>query len=97
MPDLWQPVRLRTGPFWSLYGVWYRHYRVYCKTLVANATPPVLEPLFFFTAVAIGLGTYIKETEFEGLDYRTFVASGLLVASAMFTACSRRRSARSCG
>jgi len=86
MPDLWSPVPLRTGWFWSLFGVWYRHVRVYCKTLLANATPPVLEPLFFFTAVAIGLGSYIDEADFDRLPYKTYVASGIMVASAMFTA-----------
>ncbi len=86
LPMLREPVRLRTGAFWSLYGVWYRHYRVYCKTLLANVTPPVLEPLFFFTAVAIGLGNYLSPESFDGLPYRSYVASGLLVASAMFTA-----------
>lgn len=86
MPEFWQPVKLRTGVFWSLYGVWYRHYVVYCKTLLANITPPILEPLFFFTAVAIGLATYMKDVDFGGLPYRTFVASGLVIASAMFTA-----------
>lgn len=86
LAELRQPVMLRTNLFWSLYGVWYRHLRVYCKTLAANATPPVLEPLFFFTAVAIGLGSYMPQAHFDGLAYRTFVASGLLVSSAMFTA-----------
>ncbi len=85
LSSLWTETPLRTGLFWSLYGVWYRHVRVYCKTLAANATPPVLEPLFFFTAVGVGLGTYLRESSFDGLPYRTFVASGLLVASAMFT------------
>ena len=84
--DLWRPVRLRTGVFWSLYGVWYRHVRVYCKTFWANATPPVLEPLFFFTAIALGLGVYLQPTDFDGLPYTSYVASGILVASAMFTA-----------
>ncbi len=83
--DLWSPVSPRTGWFWSLFGVWYRHVRVYCKTLVANATPPVLEPLFFFTAVALGLGSYLPNPSFEGLPYTTYVASGVLVSSAMFT------------
>lgn len=88
-PDLgalWQPVRLRTGTFWSLYGVWYRHARVYFKSVLANATPPVLEPLFFFTAIAIGLGQYLAAETFDGLPYKTFVASGIVVASPMFTA-----------
>jgi lipooligosaccharide transport system permease protein len=86
LAELWQPVALRTSTWWSLYGVWHRHVRVYCKMLVANATPPVLEPLFYFTAVAVGLRAYMTTDRFEGLDYPTFVASGMLVASAMFTA-----------
>lgn len=86
LPELWRSVRLRTNTFWSLYGVWYRHVRVYCKTLLANATPPVLEPLFFFTAIAIGLGVYLRDSTFDELPYPAYVASGILVASAMFTA-----------
>lgn len=78
-------TRLRTGWFWSLYGVWYRHVRVYTKTLLANAAPPVFEPLFFFAAIALGLGSYMPNASFDGLPYATFVASGLVVASAMFT------------
>ncbi len=85
LADLWSPVSLRTGLFWSLYGVWYRHVRVYCKTLVANAMPAILEPLFFFTAIAVGLGSFMPLAGFEGLSYRTYVASGMLVSSAMFT------------
>lgn len=83
---LCEPVRLRTGLIWSLYGVWYRHFRVYGNTLLANATPPVLEPLFFFTAVAIGLGGYLAQGMFDGLPYAAFVASGIVVSSPMFTA-----------
>jgi len=85
MPDLGGPLRLRTGVFWSLYGVWYRHVRVYSKMLLANATPPVLEPLFFFTAVALGLGSYIPASGFDGLPYGTYVAAGVAVSSAMWT------------
>ena len=79
-------IALRTGLAWSLFGVWYRHVRVYCKTFLANATPAVLEPLFFFAAVALGLGTYMPQMQFEGLPYATYVASGVLAGSAMFTA-----------
>jgi lipooligosaccharide transport system permease protein len=86
LAELHRPLRLRTGLFWSLYGVWFRHVRVYTKTFLANATPPLLEPLFFFTAVAIGLGTYLRPEKYDGLSYRGFVASGLVISSAMFTA-----------
>lgn len=85
LPSLTQPPRLRTGRFWSLYGVWYRHARVYRRHMLANAAPPVLEPLLFFGAVALGLSRYMRETEFDGLSYATFVASGVMIASAMFT------------
>jgi lipooligosaccharide transport system permease protein len=87
-PDFLRPherVELRTSVLWSLYGVWYRHVKVYCRTLIANAFPPVLEPLFFFTAFAIGLAGYMRSGDFAGLDYKTFVASGMVAATAMFT------------
>jgi lipooligosaccharide transport system permease protein len=80
-----RPLRLRTNLLWSLYGVWYRHVRVYCKTLLANATPPVLEPLFFFVAIAYGLGGFVPTSGFDGLPYRSYVAAGMVVSSAMFT------------
>jgi lipooligosaccharide transport system permease protein len=86
IPDLHADLSLRTSLFWSLYGVWYRHFRVYTKTFLANATPPVLEPVFFFTAVAIGLGAHMSNANFEGLSYAAFVASGIVVSSAMFSA-----------
>ena len=74
---------LRTDLFWSLYGVWARHVRVYCQTFLANSLPPVVEPVFFFTALAFGLGKYLDD--FGSMPYRDFIASGILVASAMFT------------
>jgi len=75
--------QLRTGLLWSLYGVWYRHVQVYRQTLAANALPPILEPLFFFSAIAFGLGPYLPS--FEGMPYRAFIASGIIATSAMFT------------
>jgi lipooligosaccharide transport system permease protein len=79
------PPHLRTNLFWSLYGVWFRHVKVYCRTLLANATPPVLEPLFFFVALAIGLSPYMSDQHFDGLPYITFIASGIVITSAMGT------------
>ncbi len=80
-----RPDVLRTGTLWSLYGVWYRHVRVYCKTFLANSTPPVLEPLFFFVAMTIGLGGYIPAEGFAGLDFRTYIASGMIAGAAWAT------------
>ncbi len=75
---------LRTDKFSSLYGVWFRHWKVYSQTFVANALPPVMEPLFFFTALAFGLGPHLPD--FEGMTYRTYIGSGIVCTSAMFTA-----------
>ena len=81
--DAQNPVRIRSGLGWSLYGVWFRHVQVYRQTLVANALPPVLEPLLFFSALAFGLGPYLPQ--FGDMPYRTFIASGIVVASSMYT------------
>ncbi len=67
-----------------LYGVWYRHVRVYARNLVSNAFPPFLEPLIFLAGIGLGLGTYIAEM--DGMPYIRFLATGLLVTVAMFTA-----------
>ncbi|MBN2323257.1 MAG: ABC transporter permease [Spirochaetes bacterium] len=67
-----------------LFSVWYRHMRVYTKNLVANGLPPFLEPLIFLVAIGLGLGRYI--TEMKGVPYLPFLATGILVTTAMFTA-----------
>jgi lipooligosaccharide transport system permease protein len=67
-----------------LLGVWYRHLRVYARNLVSNAFPPFLEPLVFLVGIGLGLGTYIATM--DGMPYIQFLATGLLVTVAMFTA-----------
>jgi lipooligosaccharide transport system permease protein len=73
------PLHLR------LYGVWYRHMRVYTKNLLSNGFPPFLEPLIFLAGVGLGLGKYITQP-MGGLRYIEFLGTGLLVTTAMFTA-----------
>ena len=67
-----------------LYSVWYRHMRVYTSHLFSNGFPPFVEPLIFLAGIGFGLGVYIDEM--EGLPYREFLGTGLLVTTAMFTA-----------
>ncbi|MFW6215845.1 MAG: ABC transporter permease [Alkalispirochaetaceae bacterium] len=75
----------RTPPLaHRLFSVWYRHVRVYSKNLISNALPPFLEPLVFLVGIGLGLGTYINEM--NGFPYLDYLASGLLVTAAMFTA-----------
>jgi len=68
-----------------LFSVWHRHVRVYITHLFSNALPPFLEPLIFLAGVGLGLGQYIT-TSMEGLSYITFLGTGLLVTSSMYTA-----------
>ncbi|MFP4566413.1 MAG: ABC transporter permease [Spirochaetaceae bacterium] len=67
-----------------LYSVWLRHVRVYSKNLISNALPPFLEPLIFLVGLGLGLSRYIGVM--EGLPYVEYLASGLMITAAMFTA-----------
>lgn len=67
-----------------IYSVWLRHVRVYSRNLFSNAMPPFLEPLIFLVGIGLGLGEYVSEM--NGVPYIRYLASGLLVTAAMFTA-----------
>lgn len=67
-----------------LYSVWFRHIRVYCSNFFSNAFPPFIEPLIFLVGLGFGLGAYIQNM--GNVNYVLFLASGLIVTSAMFTA-----------
>jgi lipooligosaccharide transport system permease protein len=67
-----------------LFSVWYRHMRVYTRSLISNGLPPFLEPLIFLAGIGLGLGRYIAQM--DGLPYLVFLATALPVTSAMFTA-----------
>jgi lipooligosaccharide transport system permease protein len=65
-------------------AVWYRHYRVYTRNLISNGLPPFLEPLIFLAGIGLGMGKYV--TTMENLPYIVFLATGLPITAAMFTA-----------
>lgn len=67
-----------------IYSVWFRHMRVYTRHLVSNGLPAFLEPLIFLAGVGLGLGAYVDRM--QGVPYLPFLATGLLVTTAMFTA-----------
>ena len=66
-----------------LYSVWFRHIRVYTKSLVSNGFPPFVEPLIFLAGIGLGLGQYVGMI--DGISYIMFLASGIIVPPAMFT------------
>ena len=70
--------------FQRIGGVWYRHIRVYSSSLFSNALPPFLEPLIFLAGLGIGIGQFVPDI--GGVSYTLFLASGLVVTSAMYTA-----------
>jgi len=80
-------IKIKSDPpniFKRIYSVWFRHYRVYTKNLISNGFPVFLEPLFFLVAIGMGLGKYILNM--EGVNYLSYVASGVLISPAMYTA-----------
>lgn len=70
--------------FQRITSVWYRHIRVYSSSLFSNALPPFLEPLIFLAGLGIGIGQFVPDM--GGISYTLFLASGLVVTSAMYTA-----------
>lgn len=70
--------------FQRVFSVWFRHIRVYTSNFYSNAFPPFFEPLIFLAGLGIGLGAVIQKM--GDIDYLLFLASGLIVTSAMFTA-----------
>ncbi len=78
------PVARVPSLVFRLYSVWFRHYKVYTKNLISNGLPPFVEPLFFLAAIGLGLGSYVGLI--DGVPYVRFLAAGIIVPPAMFTA-----------
>ena len=54
---------------------------MYARTWKWNLLPNFFEPVFYLTAVGLGVGGYIQEM--GGLPYVAFLAPGLVCVSAM--------------
>ncbi len=67
-----------------LFSVWYRHFKVYTRDLISNGFPPFFEPLFFLAGIGMGLGKSIGLI--NGTEYIVFLATGIIIPPAMFTA-----------
>ena len=67
-----------------IYSIWFRHFRVYTRNLFSNGFPPFMEPIIFLLGMGLGLGKYISNI--DNMSYVEFLALGLPLSSAMFTA-----------
>jgi lipooligosaccharide transport system permease protein len=73
---------------WRSRVVLGRNARVYLRNWRTAFFPPALEPLLFFVAFGLGLGSYVGDLEYAGreVSYATWVAPGLLTYTAFTTA-----------
>jgi len=66
------------------FRVWLRNFTVYKIYYRASLVGNIGEPLLYLFAMGLGIGGYI--TEIEGLRYIEYIAPGLIVTSAMYSA-----------
>lgn len=61
-----------------------RNWVVYQKDFLANIAPTAFEPMFMLFCLGIGLGAYVNHV--DGRTYVEYLAPGLAVSTALFTA-----------
>jgi lipooligosaccharide transport system permease protein len=61
-----------------------RNWMVYKKDFIANIAPTMCEPFFILMSIGVGLGAFVAEV--HGRSYSSFIAPGLAVSTALFTA-----------
>jgi lipooligosaccharide transport system permease protein len=72
---------------WRSWSVFQRNARVYFRNWRTAFLPPAMEPVIFFLAFGLGLGSYIGHMNYDGqsVNYGTYVAPGLLAYTAFST------------
>ena len=65
----------------QVFAVWCRSWTLYGRTWKYTIFPNFFEPVFYLTAIGIGVGAYI--TEMAGMSYIEFLTPGLLCVAAM--------------
>ena len=72
---------------WRSFAVFRRNAAVYLRNWRTAFLPPAMEPVVYFVAFGLGLGTYVGALDYEGRDvpYATWVAPGLLAYTAFST------------
>ena len=62
-------------------SVWRRNATMYARTWKFTILPNFFEPVFYLTAIGVGVGAYIDDM--GGLSYAQFLAPGLVCVAAM--------------
>lgn len=62
-------------------AVWRRNASLYKRTWKLTILPNFFEPVFYLTAIGVGVGAYINQM--AGMSYIAFLAPGLMCVSAM--------------
>jgi len=62
-------------------SVWRRNASLYGRTWKSNLLPNFFEPVFYLTAIGVGVGAYIQQM--GGTSYVEFLAPGLVCVAAM--------------
>jgi lipooligosaccharide transport system permease protein len=63
------------------FSVWQRNAAMYRRSWKFNLLPNFFEPVFYLTAIGIGVGSYINEM--GGVSYLAYLAPGLVCVAAM--------------
>jgi lipooligosaccharide transport system permease protein len=61
-----------------------RNWIVYKKDFLANIAPTAFEPIFLILSLGVGLGYFVAQI--DGRSYIAYIAPGLAVSTALFTA-----------
>jgi len=61
-----------------------RNWWVYRKDFLSNISPTLSDPAFMILSLGVGLGAFV--TQVKGLSYLQYLAPGLAVSTALFTA-----------
>lgn len=72
---------------WRSWAVFRRNARVYLRNWRTAFLPPAMEPILYFLAIGLGLGSYVRALEWEGhtVSYAQFIAPGILAYAAFGT------------
>ena len=69
---------------WRAYRVWQRNRDSYMRFYKANILGNLGEPLMYLFGMGIGIGSYLGLI--EGVSYMEFIAPGLIMGVAMYSA-----------